>query len=336
MPGGRAAANPQSAALTLTPLFQRRDDDPAALFPRLFAALEHLSMAAPILDLANYMTRSGMVACHPGSHRGAELVALLGSLVQQLERVEENPPGAGETPEQLAQKVDQCVALVVSLSDAMALIGDTHAVENCIKRYGSGTAGFGPRPPRRWPDWARRPEWMRLVALAAEPIARLRVVAHAQELGVADRIDPQHLTEAARAESQVALESAQPSFFGMPPSALQLIDSRTQFWPGYDQPVACYLFRYEYRLPDTFRSNIAIAGPLVHTFSADLHDLPPDDIYAAFAGWHVEDESIYEVPLDARAVRHSAEVERFERRLRDDRYGKIQSLLWGISSATAS
>ncbi len=97
----------------------------------------------------------------------------------------------------------------------------------------------------------------------------------------------------------VAVELAQPTFFGIPPAELKLVDSRTQFWPGYETPVHCYLFRYAYRFGDGQYSNVAIAGPLVHAFAADLSDLPPDDIYAVYAGWHVEHESIYEVPLDS-------------------------------------
>ncbi len=41
-------------------------------------------------------------------------------------------------------------------------------------------------------------------------------------------------------------------------------------------------------------SGVAIAGPLTHAFKADSADLPPDDIYAAFAGWHAEHAEIRE------------------------------------------
>jgi hypothetical protein len=65
--------DPRAAALGLTPLFQRRNYDPHTLFPRLFAALQHLSVAAPVLDLSNYLYRSGLVGQHPAAERSGEM-----------------------------------------------------------------------------------------------------------------------------------------------------------------------------------------------------------------------------------------------------------------------
>ena len=128
-----AVAHPPSDSITaaraLTPLVQHRDYDPTPLFPKLFAALQHLSIAAPVLDLSNYLTRSGMDRQHPAAERGGQLAGLLGSLVQQLARIEESPDAAGESSAQkLGKKVDECVALVVSLCDALALLGDDSAI----------------------------------------------------------------------------------------------------------------------------------------------------------------------------------------------------------------
>ena len=295
----RAPDDPRAAALALTPLFQCRDYDPSALFPTLFAALQHLSIAAPILDLANYVTRVKMVPRHPASERAAELVTLLGNLVQQLVRVEESPASFGCSPDALGRKVDECVALVVSLSDALALIGDRDAIGKLYQALQLGHRRIRTEAAAALAKLGDTHGIDELVSLAAEPIARLRVIAHAEELGVADRIDPQYLTDAAHAEAHVALELSQPAYFGFPPLSLELIDSRTLYWPGFDEPVSCFLFRYEYRFEEGQYSNIAIAGPLVHAFAADLSDLPPEDIYAAYAGWHLDDENVFEVSLDA-------------------------------------
>ncbi len=325
----RSPSDSQAAALALTPLFQRRDYDPTALFPRLFAALQHLSIAAPVLDLSNYMLRVGMVSQHPAAGRGAELGSLLGSLVQQLARVAESPQSFSESPDALGRKVDECVALVVALCDALALIGNRDAIGKLYQALELGHRRIRTEAAAALARLGESHGVDALVRLAAEPVARLRVIAHAEELTVADKIDPQYLTELARAEAHVALELAQPAFFGLPPAALELVDSRTLFWPGFEEPVGCFLFRYEYHFEGGQYSNIAIAGPLVHAFAADLSDLPPDDIYAAYAGWHVEDESVFEVPLDAPTVTQRAEAERYERRLRDDDYEAIQSVMLG-------
>ncbi len=49
--------------------FNARNYDPAALFPRLLAALQHLSLAAPVLDLSNYLVRTHRVNRHPSHDR---------------------------------------------------------------------------------------------------------------------------------------------------------------------------------------------------------------------------------------------------------------------------
>jgi len=97
------------------------------------------------------------------------------------------------------------------------------------------------------------------------------------------------------AESQLALWLSEPQNFGLPPHSMELLDVRTLAWPGYDEPQQCYLFRYAYRLPNSEISNIGMAGPLTHTFGCDLAELPVQDIYAMFAGWHAEHEEIFEV-----------------------------------------
>ncbi len=321
--------DPQAAALAMTPLFQSRQYRVECVFPRLFAALEHLSIAAPVLDLANYLCRSQMVPSHLAADRSAELAHLLGSLAQQLGCIAENPGATGESPSELSQKVDQCVSLVVSLCDALALIGDRTCVGKLYQALELHHRRIRTEAAAALAKFGESAGVEELKQLAGEPVARLRVLSHAEELGVLDQIDEQYRTDEAEAESRVALELAQPAYFGIPPSTLELIDTRTQYWPSYDDPMRCYLFRFEYRFADTSYSNIAIAGPLFHAFAADLSDLPPDDIYAAYAGWHVEDESVFEIPLDTPTMEQRAESERLARRLHDEGYDEVQPLMLG-------
>ena len=319
----------QAAAVALAPLFQRTNYDPAALFPRLLAALQHLSLAAPVLDLSNYLVRTHRVNRHPSQDRLEELVALLGNIVQRLSKLEESPGNAGESPEAIRQQVDEGVALVVALCDALALIGDPQAIGKLYQAMELAHRRIRVEAAAALAKLGESAGASALVALAAEPVVRLRVLNSAQELGLSDQVDPQYTTDTARAEAMVALELAQPTFFGMPPAELTLVDARTQFWPGYEEPVRCYLFRYAYRLAAGEYSNVAIAGPLVHAFAADLSDLPPDDIYAVYAGWHVEDESIYEVRVEALAAAQRTEQDRFERRLREAGYAGVHSATLG-------
>lgn len=319
-----------SAMLAFGPLFQHTSYDPNTLFPKLLDALEHQVIAASIIDLANFLFRNALIKPHPGEARTQQLSDLLGAVVQRLALVEEDPTKFAETPDEIAQQVDDAVALAVALCDALALIGDKSAVGKLYqalelrhRRLHTEAAGA---LARLGEDAGKDA----LVALVSEPVARLRVLAYADELDLSDRLDEQYTTSMARAEAELALWLAQPSQMGIPPSDLELIDSRTQHWPGYDEPIESFLFRFTYALPAGEYSNIGIAGPLTHAFGADLLDLPPDDIYAAFAGWHVEHEDIFEMDAAVLTEAQRVEVTRLERRLRDHDYDAIQPTLFGM------
>jgi len=322
-------AHGQAAAVALAPLFQRVQYDPAVLFPALFAALEHLCLAAPVLDLSNFLCRARHVERHPGWDRRDELIALLGSIVQRLAQLEELPAGAERDWAEVRHQVDEGVALVVALCDALALIGDPRASGKLYQAMELAHRRIRVEAAAALAKLGEAAGVQALVALAAEPVVRLHVLHHTAELGLSDQVDPQYASDVARAEGAVAVELAQPTFFGVPPADLQLVDDRTRFWPGYAEPVRCYLFRFTYRATAGEYSNVAIAGPLVHAFAADLSDLPPDDIYAAYAGWHVEHESIYEVPVDTLPAGERGQLYRFERHLRDAGYEDVQSALLG-------
>jgi hypothetical protein len=169
-----------------------------------------------------------------------------------------------------------------------------------------------------------------LVALAAEPVVRLRVLTYAAELGCLDQVDERYQSGAARAEAELALWLAQPSQMAVPPNSCEVVDQRTQYWPGYDEPVDCYLVRFVYLIGDTELSNIGIAGPLAHAFAADLSDLPPDDIYAAFAGWQAEHDEIRESAPEDLSGRQQIDVLRLQRGLADQGYTAVEPQTWGL------
>lgn len=315
-----ASAPPQDSpqlAVALGPLFQWLDYDAGALFPALLDGLLHKHLAGAILDLANYLTREQMLSTHPAATRSKELIALLGAIVQRLGTIEEEPDAAGRSAQEVGAIVAESLPLAVSLCDALALIGDREAVGKLYQAMQLAHRRLRTEAAAALAKLGEKDGIDILVELAAEPVARLRVLAYAQELGFTERIDEQYSTDAARAESQLALWLAQPAQFGIPPTKLELVDEREQFWPSFDEPVVCYLFRYTYDLGYGTLSNIGIAGPLEHTFAADLADLPPDDIYAAFAGWQAEHEEVREFEVASLNETQRVEVTRLERRLHD-------------------
>ncbi|MDA1053315.1 MAG: HEAT repeat domain-containing protein [Planctomycetota bacterium] len=319
-----------SALLAFGPLFQHTSYDSTMLFPKLLDALAHQVIAASVIDLANFLFRHGLIDPHPGVTRQEQLTELLGAVVGRLARMEEDPTEFATTPDEIARQIEDAIALAVALCDALALIGDRDAVGKLYQALEVRHRRLHTEAAAALARFGEEAGKDALVALAAEPVARLRVLAYAEELGLTDKLDEQFTTPAARAEAELALWLAQPSQMGLPPTWLELVDSRTQHWPGYDEPMESFLIRFTYQLPAGEFSNVGIAGPLTHAFGADLLDLPPDDIYAAFAGWHVEHEDIFEMDAAALTEAQRLEVTRLERRLRDFDYDAVQPTILGM------
>jgi hypothetical protein len=302
-------------AAALSPLFRHRDYDPSALFPRLFDALAHKHLAGGILDLANYLAREQIVAEHPARPLRRELASLLGSLVQELAMIEENPDRAAGDARGLSAIIEESLPLTVSLCDALALIGDKQAIGKLYQALELRHRRIHTEAAAALARLGEKSGEDALIALAAEPVARLRVLAYADELGIAERVDPVHTTPAARAESQLALWLAQPTQLGIPPTSIELFDEREQYWPGFEEPVECFLFRYNYDLGGGKYSNIGIAGPMEFATQADLADLPPDDIYAAFAGMQAQSDDIREYDVARLTPKTAVELSRLKHRL---------------------
>lgn len=279
----------------LSPLMQHDDWEPEQLYPNVLAGLVHPSVAAPILDLANYLYRTGQTTVHPAESRRDSLVVLLGGVVGRLSKFEEDPRSMGDSVETIQTVLAEAVALAVSLCDALGLNGWEgasgklyQAMELRHRRVQCEAAGA---LARLGIEEGRK----RLIELAAEPSARLRVIAYAEELGFDAEIDDAHKTNEAKAEADLALWLSQPANMGVPPTHIEVIDQRQLYWPSFDQPVDCYLVRFEYQFGDRVYSNIGIAGPTVFTVGTDLADLPHDDIYAVYAGWQAEHDEIFTI-----------------------------------------
>jgi hypothetical protein len=250
---------------------------------------------------------------------------MLMALTAELGRLELLPV-TDRSPHDLSVQVDQCVAYAVSLCDALALIGNPSAIgllhatmELKHRRLrceaAAALAALGDEHGKAT-----------LLAMAADPASRLRVVAYAKELGLTQRVAPEYRRPDALAAAELALFLAQPTQIGIPPAACELVDRRELFWPGFEEPVECFLLRYTYRLGDREFSNIGIVGPLTHALAADLQDLPVDDIYACFAGWQAEHEEIVEHDVSRLAPAQRVEVDRLQRKAHDRGFDSIQPL----------
>jgi hypothetical protein len=297
------------------PLWQRPGLAASDLFPDLLDAIGQVDLATAVLDLANFLYRERQVRPHPASPRVAPLAQLLGDLTQQLLRLEVAPLDSGIPPDQISRVINDAVGLVSALCDFLALQGDASVVGKlypCLEvrhrrvqlEAAYALATLGQEAGRE-----------RLVELAAEPLVRRRVLSYCQPLGLTAKIPPEYQTPAALAESELVLSLAHPNNLGLAPKTTVLLDQRRQFWPGYDQPVECFLFQFEYPFTDAPYRNVGIVGPVTHSFAQPLHALSADELYAIFAGWHVQHPEIYALDRSDVGPHLTGTLARLQRRL---------------------
>ncbi len=298
-----------------------------AVTTRLFeAALGDPVLAPAILDTFNFRFRKRLSVPHPAADWAPRLNRLLTAMVQGMTRVEEGMLPAGETPAEISANINNSVSTVVALCDTLGLCryGQAEgallqALDLKHRRIQTEAAGALARMDHNAGHEA-------LVRLASEPVARLRVLAYAEEMNLLGRIPAAAQSETARAESQLAIWLAEPAQMGMAPTRITNLDQRTLFWPGYDNPVECFLFRFEY---GSQYSSIGIVGPCVHALAAGSAWMTVPDMLAAFAGWQAEHPELYYVSGADFAAGHAAALDDFLQRLEEAGFENVMLQLAG-------
>ena len=172
-----------------------------------------------------------------------------------------------------------------------------------------------------------------MLELVAEPSVRLRAIQYAEELGLEDEVDDQYTTGAALGEAELVSFLADARQYGVPPSSCELVEATTLYWPGYEEPRECYLFRFNYRAIGedgalVSLSNLGMTGPLTHAFQADISEFSVPDAWAMFAGWQAEHAEISQWP-----VQGDFELDEVEQQLRqalqEGPYAEVTVLLAG-------
>lgn len=324
----RSPDNAQACDLALVPLFQNPSYSAAVVFPKLLEGLDRPTLAVAVLDLANYLTRTGRARPHPAASILERLLDLFARLAQQLARVEENPQAFGDV-RAIGHMVNESAGLLVAMCDALALIGDPRAIGKLRLAQDLAHRRLRVEAAAALVRLGYTDAKANLLELAKAPVVRNRVLAYATELGLAHEVPAEFQSAAARAEGDVAAWLAAPWHIGRAPDQLQVIDQRTMRWPGHEDPVDCCLVRYEYALPQGKLRGVGIAGPSVHCWNADLNALAVEDIYAAYAGHDAKHAGIRErAPgeLDA-AMRQRADACLLA--LRRDGYTQLRLALVG-------
>jgi hypothetical protein len=319
-----------NAAQTLSPLMQHDDWPVDAVFPELLDCLSEPALAASLLDLSNFLLREGRVETHPAEPMLETLNVLLGHVASRLGFFEDNPRAFGDDVPTVQKRLAESVALAVSLCDALALIGDESSIgklnQTVTLRHRRVQCEAAGALAKLGDEEGRK----RLIELAADPAARLRAIAYADELGFGDEIDEQHRSAEATAEAEMALWLSQPHQAGVPPTKVEVAESRRLLWPSFDDPVDVTLVRFEYNMGDRVYSNIGMTGPATYTLGCDLADLPIDDIFAIYAGWHAEHPDIFSVPREGMNEAQLRVMEEFQQHLQHIGYEDIKPALLGL------
>jgi hypothetical protein len=300
-PGTLEPLTAEDALVALGPLFEaRRSYDPRPLFPRLIDALQYPAIAAMVLDLANHVTRRKLVERHPAADLGPRMQALFSGTLDGLKKLQTQrlPETHVKPSEKTRRQFDQSCSLLIALADTLGLIGERSAISVLRRGLELGHRRLLTEIAAALARLGEDEGIESLVQMTGQTPVRNRAVAYLRELGLDDRVPPKAVTPEARAEGELAEWLAEPMQFGLPPHEMELVERQRQFWPGYDQPVDCFLFRYAYRLPGGEISGVGIVGPATHSLMVDFDDWPPADIYAAYAGWQAEHTEIVERPIE--------------------------------------
>ena len=291
-----------AATMALVPLFQQENWPIDAVFPRLLDALDQSAVAAVVIDLANFLTRKGRVARHPAAEQVTRLAELLGSVVGVLGQIEEHPERFATTPQELTAKVASALPLVVSLCDALGLIGEPAVIGKLNQARELRHRRIRVEANAALARLGDKSGLENLAELAAEPVVRTRVLAYLAELNELPKAKHEFVSLSAQAVGRLAAWLAEPVRYGVGPASIEVIDHRRQHWPGFEQAIDCFLIRYQMPLAAPTAQGIALAGPSLAAANVDLADLHPAAIYAYYAGLTVEHEAIVETPAERLAL----------------------------------
>jgi hypothetical protein len=287
--------SPRDALQAIAPLFQLASYDPSPLFPRLFDALAEPALAAAVLDLTNFLFSQGRMAIHPAAARSAALAELLGQLVQRLGKAGDAATAADATARRA--QVAESLGLAISLIHTARLTRDPAYIGKLYQALELPHRRLRVEAAAALATLKEKTGTKTLLELAAEPVVRGPALAYLEQLGQLDKVADEFKSPTARAAGRLAAWLSEPNQYGFAPTDIELLDESRQPWPGFDQPVECFLFRYDYDLPNGTLQGVGLVGPVTWAFAVDPTEISPADLYSLFAGWQAEHEEISEQPF---------------------------------------
>ncbi|MBI1249515.1 hypothetical protein GC197_16945 [bacterium] len=322
--------NSNAAAIAFVPLLRQDDVPTETLFPKLLGALSHLSVASLVLDLANHVTRQGMVKIHPAADRVDALGELFAGLVARLTKFEAKPPKEAKQFAAAKIAVTEATSIALAICDAFALIGNTRAEGKLKSALDLKHRKLRSEAAIALAQLGNEEGKELLIELAKEPACRPRILDVAEQLELLDKIPDELKTVQAKVEGELATWLSLDTQFGMPPHEVHQVDTRELGWPGFEEPIECHLVQYAYHMPGGTFQSVGIVGPVTQSFAVDLTSLSLPDIYSAFAGWQAEHPEAFELEPEKWQPNQRELAESLRQRIEGEGYLTPQPALLGF------
>lgn len=314
------------ADLVFAALWRNPQLKPEPLFPKLLDALQHENVASLVLELANHFYRQGLAEQHPALPRAGELTKLFGYLVNHLGMLEERPGDFVSSVEDLSRIVQRSVGLATAIADALGLMKYEEANGKLRQAFTLSHRRLQAEAASAVARLGDEAGVKQLASLTADPGIRLRALAYLEELGKLQEVAEEYRSPAARAEAELSAFLAQNSQFGLAPSEMELLDNRELRWPGFDEPVNCFLIRFRYRHPRGTLEGVGLVGPLTYSLKVPVEGLEPADIYAMYCGWYVEHPEVRRISVNAFTSLHQAQLAQVTQMMEQRGYDSIRAV----------
>lgn len=131
-----------------------------------------------------------------------------------------------------------------------------------------------------------------LARTCLDPSHSVSAIGHLARLGREELVPAQALEADFQAVAELASWLGDPAEYGQPPDALEIVDTRTMYWPPTADERRLWVVRYRYdpKPPDDpGESGVGLVGSITFSLPGQTAaDMPPEDVYALHCCWELQ------------------------------------------------
>jgi hypothetical protein len=240
----------------------------SAVVGRLRSPIPEGFIGVAYLDLANTMASEGYLGNHPFDT--LEGISRLRAWLTEPETPSFARSAAASLPF-LAQP---------NREELLALAMDHHSVS--VQMEGAwASARLGSEAALKF-----------LARTCLDPNHSLTAIEHLSRLGRDDLVPTQALEPDFQAVAALASWLGDPAEYGHPPDTIELMDTRTMYWPPTEDERQLWLvrFRYDPKPPDDpGEAGVGLVGSITFCLAGQTSAaMPPEDVYALHCCWELQ------------------------------------------------